>query len=124
MINNLYSLFLRQASLHSKLISLFSDNFYAYVKIISELVTNNNEQRLKISDLIVRIRTGQGNIYLQNLFNGDKSLGDIVNETINQNFELFTNELIGPIERALEKKFLAITQKIMETFSYEELFPL
>lgn len=104
-------------------IAFFLDNFYAYVKIISELVKENDGHCLKISDLIVRIRTGQGNIHLQNLFNGDKSLGDIVNETINQNFELFTNELIGPIERTLEKKFLTITRKIMENFSYEMLFP-
>lgn len=88
------------------------------------MTEDNNEQRLKISDLIVRIRTGQGNIHLQNLFNGDRSLGDIVNETINQNFELFTNELIGPIEKALEKKFLTITRKIMENFTYDELFPV
>lgn len=90
-----------------------------------ELKKDSNEaDYLKISDLMVRIRTGQGNIHLENLFNGDKSLGDIVNETINQNFELFANELIAPIERALEKKFLTITRKIVESFTYDELFPL
>lgn len=101
-----------------------SDNFYAYVKIILEPVKKNGEDYLQIKDLKVKIRTGNGNINLQNLFNGDKSLGDVVNETINQNFELFTNELIVPIERALEKKFITITTKIIESYSYNELFPV
>uniref|UniRef100_A0A1A9Z862 Uncharacterized protein n=1 Tax=Glossina pallidipes TaxID=7398 RepID=A0A1A9Z862_GLOPL len=99
------------------------DNFYAFVKLIVEKTVIDGEEYLRVKDLQVKVRTGKGNINLQNLFNGDKTLGDVVNDTINQNFELFTNELIGPIERALDKKFLAIARKIMENFTYNELFP-
>uniref|UniRef100_A0A1L8EHU1 Putative hemolymph juvenile hormone binding protein jhbp n=1 Tax=Haematobia irritans TaxID=7368 RepID=A0A1L8EHU1_HAEIR len=99
-------------------------NFYAFVKVIFDTKTINSEEYLQIKDLEVRIRTGKGRIRLENLFNGDKALGDVVNDTINQNFEVFTNELIGPIEKALEKKFIAIARKILENFTYNELFPV
>uniref|UniRef100_A0A1I8NFZ8 Hemolymph juvenile hormone binding protein (JHBP) n=1 Tax=Musca domestica TaxID=7370 RepID=A0A1I8NFZ8_MUSDO len=99
-------------------------NFYAFVKILFDVKEVNGEEYLQINNLEVKIRTGKGRIRLENLFNGDKALGDVVNDTINQNFEVFTNELIGPIERALEKKFLAISRKIIENFTYNELFPV
>nr|BAD83405.1 takeout like protein [Phormia regina] len=99
-------------------------NFYAFVKIIFDTKNVNDDEYLTIKDLEVKIRTGKGRVRLENLFNGDKTLGDVVNETINQNFEVFTNELIGPIERALEKKFIAIARKILENFTYNELFPV
>ncbi|TMW42660.1 hypothetical protein DOY81_012260, partial [Sarcophaga bullata] len=99
-------------------------NFYAFVKILFEPKNVNGDEYLTITELEVKIRTGKGRIRLENLFNGDKTLGDVVNETINQNFEVFTNELIGPIERALEKKFIAIARKILENFTYNELFPV
>lgn len=94
------------------------------MKILFDLKETNGDEYLQIKDLEVKIRTGKGRIRLENLFNGDKALGDVVNDTINQNFEVFTNELIGPIERALEKKFIAIARKILENFTYNELFPV
>ncbi|XP_055903734.1 protein takeout [Eupeodes corollae] len=100
-------------------------NFNAFVKLDFEVKTDSeNVDRVGIKNLEVKIIMGKGRIRLYNLFNGDKTLGDIINETINQNFETFTMELIPPIERALEKKFLSIAGKIMETFTYDELFPV
>lgn len=99
-------------------------NFYAFVKIVFDFKNMNGMEYLTIKELDVKIRTGKGRIRLENLFNGDKTLGDVVNETINQNFEVFTNELIQPIERALEKKFIAIARKILENYTYNELFPI
>ncbi|XP_004537146.1 protein takeout [Ceratitis capitata] len=99
-------------------------NFYAYVKVVFDVTTVNDVEMIGLKDLAVKIRTGSGNIHLQNLFGNDKTLGDIINETINQNFELFTNEVIQPIERALEKKFSNVASKILDSFTYNELFPL
>jgi len=99
-------------------------NFYAFVTTIFEVKNINGVEFLTMKELDVKIRTGKGRIRLQNLFNGDKVLGDVINDTINQNFELFTNEVIGPIERALEKKFSSIATKILENFTYKELFPI
>lgn len=108
----------------SNLFFIFLANFYAYVKVVFDVTTVNDVEMIGLKDLAVKIRTGSGNIHLQNLFGNDKTLGDIINETINQNFELFTNEVIQPIERALEKKFSNVASKILDSFTYNELFPL
>lgn len=96
-------------------------NFTAFVKVKFEIKTDSeNVDRVGIQALEVKIKMGKGRVRLYNLFNGDKTLGEIINETINQNFETFTMELIPPIERALEKKFMSIAGKIMETFTYDD----
>ncbi|KAH8294888.1 hypothetical protein KR018_003856, partial [Drosophila ironensis] len=99
-------------------------SFVAYVRLQYDIVSVNDLEYLHVKEFALKIRTGKGNLKLQNLFNGDKVLGDVINETINQNFELFTNEVIAPISRALQDQFSAITTKILENFTYNELFPV
>ncbi|KAH8250173.1 hypothetical protein KR026_006875 [Drosophila bipectinata] len=99
-------------------------NFIAYVRVQYDIKNVNNLEYLHLKEFALKIRTGKGSLKLENLFNGDKVLGDVINDTINQNFEVFTNEVIAPIARALEEKFRVITTKILENFTYSELFPL
>ncbi|XP_011192235.1 protein takeout [Zeugodacus cucurbitae] len=99
-------------------------NFYAFVKVVFDVKPINDVEMISLKELVVKIRTGSGSVHLQNLFGNDKTLGDIINETINQNFELFTNEVIQPIERALEKRFSSVASQILDSFTYNELFPL
>lgn len=102
-------------------------NFMAFVKVEFEPYQNaeqDNIQFLRVKTLQVKVKVGKGKLKLYNLFNGDKTIGDVVNETINNNFEAFATELIGPIEKALEKKFLNIAKKIMDKYSHDQLFPL
>ncbi|XP_017145336.1 protein takeout [Drosophila miranda] len=99
-------------------------NFVAYVRVQYDIKKSNDLDYLHVKEFSLKIRTGKGNLKLENLFNGDKVLGDVINDTINQNFEVFTNEVIAPIARALEAKFLVITTKILENFTYNELFPV
>ncbi|KAH8344381.1 hypothetical protein KR084_010510 [Drosophila pseudotakahashii] len=99
-------------------------NFVAYVRVQYDIKNVNDLEYLHVKEFFLKIRTGKGNLKLENLFNGDKVLGDVINESINQNFEVFTNDLIGPIARALEAKFQVITTKILENFTYSELFPV
>ncbi|ALC45393.1 CG14661, partial [Drosophila busckii] len=99
-------------------------NFVAYVRVTYDVKTVNDVEYFDVKEFTMKIRTGKGRLRLENLFNGDKVLGDVINQTINENFELFTNEVIAPIARALEVKFLAVATKILENFTYNELFPV
>ncbi|EDW15935.1 protein takeout [Drosophila mojavensis] len=99
-------------------------NFVAYVRIAYDIKNVNDVDYFELKEFGLRIRTGKGRLRLENLFNGDKVLGDVINQTINDNFELFTNEVIAPIARALEIKFRAVATKILENFTYNELFPV
>lgn len=71
----------------------------------------------------IKIRVRDGKIQLENLFGGDKLLGEVVNETINRNFDALATEIIPLIEKALSKHFKKVGNKIMTRYPEEILFP-
>lgn len=83
----------------------------------------NGRDHLSLAKLDIKIRVSDGRIKLENLFGGDRVLGEIINETINQNFNLLSTELIPLIEKALQRIFKRTGNKILERFPEEVLFP-
>lgn len=69
------------------------------------------------------IKIGPAQVRLDNLFNGDPLLGRATNEVINENVDIFLNEIIPNLEDALATKFTDIANKITKRFTYKELFP-
>ncbi|XP_026466729.1 protein takeout-like [Ctenocephalides felis] len=70
-----------------------------------------------------KIKLGKGNIDLRNLFGGDKTLGDIINQTINSNIEILSTEIVPLIEKALSKLFIRIANQIIDRYTFEQLYP-
>ncbi|XP_014472151.1 PREDICTED: protein takeout-like isoform X2 [Dinoponera quadriceps] len=62
-------------------------------------------------------------INLNNLFNGDKLLGDATNELLNENHDLILQDITPLLQNSLENLFLDVANKITRTFTYNELFP-
>lgn len=71
----------------------------------------------------IKIRVKDGKIRLDNLFGGDRVLGDVINETINRNFDILSKEIIPLIERALSKHFKRVGNKILSSYPEHVLFP-
>lgn len=63
----------------------------------------NGEEYLKIDkcDLVIKIETLR--LKFDNLFNGDKVLGDLGNQLVNQNIDLFTKDIEPSLQRSLCK---------------------
>lgn len=76
-----------------------------------------------VKKLTIRVRVGGGYLHLDNLFNGDKALGEVVNQTINQNFDIVSKDIIPIIERALERQFKRMANKIMSRYTERQIFP-
>lgn len=76
-----------------------------------------------VKKIDIKVRVGSGKIKLENLFGGDKVLGDVVNETINRNFDLFAGEIIPLIEKALAKYFKKVSNNILSRYAADVLFP-
>lgn len=72
----------------------------------------------------IKITVKKGKLDFDDLFGGDKVLGDIINQTINQNFDVFSMELIPLVEKSLSRIFKQTANKILERFTMEQLFPL
>lgn len=69
------------------------------------------------------ISVGEGSVTLENLFGGERVLGDLVNSAINTNFEVVIREIKPLIEKALAEVFLEITNHIVNPFTFQQLFP-
>lgn len=65
----------------------------------------------------------KGKLRLYNLFGGDKTLNQVVNDAINSNFDVVASEFTPIIERELEKKFKNIADKISTKFTSQQLLP-
>jgi hypothetical protein len=76
-----------------------------------------------VSKLDIKITVQRGKIELENLFGGDKTLGDIINSVINENFETFSQDLIPLIEKNLSRIFKNTANKIFKKFTLAQLFP-
>ncbi|KAL2747539.1 circadian clock-controlled protein daywake [Vespula maculifrons] len=83
----------------------------------------NGENHVQIDEFKMRITVGKGTLNLDNLFGGEKVLGDVINTAINSNFDAFIKELQPLIEKALSDAFREIANSIVSNFTYEQLFP-
>ncbi|KAL7020780.1 hypothetical protein ACKWTF_011647 [Chironomus riparius] len=83
----------------------------------------NGQTHFMVSKLDIKITVQRGKIELENLFGGDKTLGDIINSVINENFETFSQDLIPLIEKSLSRIFKNTGNKIFKRFTLAQLFP-
>lgn len=83
----------------------------------------NGVEKARIRDFNIKISVGKGTLRLENLFNGEQVLGDVINSAINNNFKSFLRELSPLIEVALSDTFQQIADTIVQQFSFAQLFP-
>lgn len=99
------------------------DNSRGYVRLQGGIKPRNGKNYVSFDQLAVKISVGKSKFHLSNLFNGDPLLGDVTNQFINENSELFVAEMIPGFEKSLSKTFLDIVNVIMKEVTYDEMFP-
>lgn len=82
-----------------------------------------NSDLVQIKKFVIKIKVAKGAIKLFNLFNGDKALGEAINGVINQNFDVISKDIIPLVEKALQRLLKRISSKILENFTYDQVFP-
>lgn len=93
-------------------------------KIQAEIVNDDtNGEHFNIAEFRLRIAMKKGSINLDNLFGGDPTLGQVINNAINNNFDTFITELSPLIEKALSEAFLEIANNFVRPYLYQQLFP-
>lgn len=78
---------------------------------------------VKFHKMPMRVTVDKMKLNLENLFNGDKVLGEVGNSIINDNQDLYLQEVIPGLEKGLSRKFLDIANQILATATYDEMFP-
>jgi len=99
------------------------ENSRARVKMRATKYQKNGQTYMKFERFNLKIQIGKNKLHLKNLFNGDPSLGQIGNQFINENSELFLNEIIPGLEKNLAEIFTKTANDIVANASFDEMFP-
>ncbi|XP_014094255.2 protein takeout [Bactrocera oleae] len=91
--------------------------------ISAERYTKNKRLYAKVKDVKVKYKLGKADLYLSNLFNGDQALGERMNTFLNENWDSLLNELRPLMETSISDIVRASTEKLFDTYSFEELLP-
>ncbi|XP_017868371.1 PREDICTED: protein takeout [Drosophila arizonae] len=101
----------------------YCDNAKASVKMRGTRYLRHGLEYVKFTKMTMRIQFKDFKLQLDNLFNGDRILGTVGNTLINDNQDLYLNEIVPGLERGLSKKFLDVANEILATATFDEMFP-
>lgn len=102
----------------------FLENARAVVRLIGNKVPREDgKEYVKFEHLLMKVSVGKARFRLENLFNGDRTLGEIGNRVINENSQLFVEEMIPGFEKSLSKTFLEIANDVLTDVTFDEMFP-
>lgn len=99
------------------------ENSRARVKLQAHKYQKNGQVYMKFERIQMKIQIGKNYIELKNLFNGDPNLGKIGNQFINDNSDLFLQQIIPGLEKNLADIFTNTANDIVENASFDEMFP-
>lgn len=83
----------------------------------------NGVDYVRFRKLQVRLRVDDAKFQLDNLFNGDPTLGEIGNAVVNANVRLILDELTPTFEENLVTIFTDLANNILKDVTYDEMFP-
>ncbi|KAH1024378.1 hypothetical protein HUJ05_003869 [Dendroctonus ponderosae] len=87
-------------------------------------VQRNNQTYLHFRKFTITLFTGKSHLHLGNLFGENGAiLSEATNTLIQENSELFIDEIRPVLEESLAQKFTTIANSITSRFSFDELFP-
>ncbi|KAF6204258.1 hypothetical protein GE061_002598 [Apolygus lucorum] len=86
--------------------------------------TQNGRTFVLFDDLTLKLKMKNYQIRLENLFNGDKNLGEAINLALNDNKRDLMNMFRPHAEEMAAKVLLERANQVTKHFDYDELFPL
>lgn len=101
---------------------LVFDNAVLNVKYKPKVIEKKGKQYIQTERFQLDFDTTQLHINLQNLFNGDKNLGENMNQFLNQNWRDILNELKPAVTFAVEEILKGIINRIFLKIPYNEIF--
>ncbi|KAK9888499.1 hypothetical protein WA026_000749 [Henosepilachna vigintioctopunctata] len=98
-------------------------NIDASVTIQGQKIKKDGEIYFNIKDFHVDFNIGHASIQLDNLFNGDKELGEAMNLFLNENWKNVANEIKPVLEDTIASIFKKFSNKIYHKYPLSVLLP-
>ncbi|KAI4485986.1 hypothetical protein M0804_006475 [Polistes exclamans] len=82
-----------------------------------------NQEHFRVNDLNIDYNIRNLHVHLDNLFNGDKILQEVMNVFLNNNWKLIMNEIKPALEENVSNIFKNIIDKIFTIYPIDTLLP-
>ncbi|PSN50406.1 hypothetical protein C0J52_08560 [Blattella germanica] len=97
---------------------------FASGSIFGEKVSRNGKNYMMVTDMKWTIDiTGDSHVQINNLFGGDKVLGQATNKIFNENWKDIFVAYRGVVEETFSVIFRDLCNKVFNHFTFEELYP-
>lgn len=105
---------------------LFSakDNVDIKLKFAPTITEKNGKQYIRLANNKFKLAFDTSRLYLQleNLFNGNKALGDNMNLFLNENWQIILQELKPAVRETLAQIIGGIINNVFDKVSYSDIF--
>ncbi|KAL5235485.1 hypothetical protein ACI65C_002895 [Semiaphis heraclei] len=98
------------------------DDYKSFSVIKMKPVLRNGNTYLEVQSLDWKFTTSKMHLKMNNLFNGDKVLGDNMNLFLNENWMEVLKEMQPAFERALSAAFISIAQEFFNRIPLNQIF--
>ncbi|XP_026285874.2 protein takeout-like [Frankliniella occidentalis] len=102
--------------------SLQLDDVTADLTLAAHEITKNGQKHLAVDKLSLSFDTSKLHMRFDNLFNGNKELGDTMNTFLNQNWPDILRELKPSIDDTFGAAFQALASRIFAKVPYNNIF--
>ncbi|XP_055850965.1 protein takeout-like [Episyrphus balteatus] len=92
------------------------------LKLTGEPLVKNSETYMHVKKLKVGLDTTRVHFDFENLYNGDKALGDTTNSFLNENWKDIFGEVKNSILKAFTPVFKDVLNNVFENLPYDKLF--
>ncbi|VVC25553.1 Haemolymph juvenile hormone binding [Cinara cedri] len=98
------------------------ENLKAKINVYLKPTMKNGVTYVDVVDLKLKFTTTRMRLKLDNLFKGDKALGNNMNTFLNDNWSEILGELQSSFENALAAAFTSVTQQFFSKVPYNQVF--
>uniref|UniRef100_R4G385 Putative takeout length n=2 Tax=Rhodnius prolixus TaxID=13249 RepID=R4G385_RHOPR len=103
--------------------NLTFDNFVAKLTAKGHEITKGKEKYMEIDKFTFDLETSKLRVFLGNLFNGDKALGNNMNVFLNENWQEILKELKPAISKAFGEAFRSIGNSVFSRIPLNQIAP-
>jgi hypothetical protein len=100
-----------------------TENIKIKLKAIGTKYQKDGVDYIKIDKVDISLKPGKLTMNFENLFNGDKALSDFGNQLINENAQLFIDDVAPPIQDNLAKRVLESFNIVFSKAPFATYFP-
>ncbi|XP_008485058.1 protein takeout-like, partial [Diaphorina citri] len=87
-------------------------NFRCHMAISAKPIEKDGRTYWQVEEFVFKLKASRLYVKLENLFNGDKALGDNMNRFLNDNWEILLQEMQPAFEDNLAAAFKEITNRM------------